>query len=139
MPAAISCCQISPWSTTWTPSFSALVSLAAPTSAPVISRSVFAETDVAVVAPAFSHSRWKVGRGTFSPERGSLIAPVTTTVLPASGASDATTGGRSSPRTQPRQFRAQARQVLDQRRGHLRTDVLHRDECLLARVGHLLQ
>ena len=35
-PAAISCFQISPWSTTSTPSFSAFVSLLAPTSAPVI-------------------------------------------------------------------------------------------------------
>ena len=61
--------------------------------------SVLAETEEAVVAPAFSHRRWKTGRGTFSPERGSAIEPVMTTVLPASGASEATTGGRSSSRT----------------------------------------
>ena len=50
--------------------------------------SVLAETDEAVVAPARSHRRWKTGRGTFSPLRGSAIEPVTTTVLPASGAPD---------------------------------------------------
>jgi hypothetical protein len=58
-------------STTVTPSFSALVSLLAPTPAPVMSRSVLAETEDAVAAPALSQRRWKVGRGTFSPERGS--------------------------------------------------------------------
>ena len=42
------------------------------------------------LAPACSHSRWKAGRGTFSPLRGSAIVPVMTTVLPASGASAAT-------------------------------------------------
>ena len=52
--------------------------------------SVLAETDEAVVAPARSHSRWNAGRGTFSPLRGSAIVPVMTTVLPASGASEAT-------------------------------------------------
>ena len=51
---------------------------------------MFAETDEAVVAPARSHSRWNAGRGTFSPLRGSAIEPVTTTVLPASGAPETT-------------------------------------------------
>ena len=88
-PAAISCPQITarrrrsrprtsrPWR-----------ACDAPTSAPQISMSVLAETDDAVVAPARSHSRWKAGRGTFSPLRGSAIEPVITTVLPASGASE---------------------------------------------------
>ena len=58
-----------------------------------------AETEEAVVAPARSHSRWNVGRGIFSPLRGSAIVPVMTTVLPASGASEATSGGRSSSST----------------------------------------
>src|ERR671914_677660 len=40
--------------------------------------------------------RWNAGRPTFSPLRGSEIVPVITTVLPASGASAATSGGRSS-------------------------------------------
>ena len=52
----------------------------APTSAPVMSMSVLPETDDAVVAPARSQSRWKVGRGIFSPLRGSEIVPVMTTV-----------------------------------------------------------
>ena len=69
-PASISSFQISPWSTTSTSSFSALVSLLAPTSAPVISMSVLAETELAVVAPARSARRWKTGRGTFSPCAG---------------------------------------------------------------------
>ena len=46
-----------------------------------------AETEEAVVAPARSHRRWNTGRATFSPLRGSAIAPVTTTVWPAGGAS----------------------------------------------------
>ena len=98
-PASISCFQTSAWSTTSTPSFSAFAVLLAPTFSPVMSRSVLAETEDAVVAPARSHRRWNAGRGTFSPLRGSAIVPVTTTVLPASGASAATCGGRSSSST----------------------------------------
>ena len=89
----------SAWSTTSTPSFSALAVLLAPTFSPQISMSVLAETEDAVVAPARSQSRWNAGRGTFSPLRGSAIVPVMTTVLPASGASAATCGGRSSSST----------------------------------------
>ena len=55
---------------------------------------MLAETDDAVVAPARSHRRWNAGRGIFSPLRGSAIEPVMTTVLPASGASAATSGGQ---------------------------------------------
>ncbi|RKQ86484.1 hypothetical protein C8N24_4496 [Solirubrobacter pauli] len=57
IPALIICSQISDWSTTATPSFSALAIFAAPTSAPVISMSVLAETEEAVVAPARSQRR----------------------------------------------------------------------------------
>jgi hypothetical protein len=83
------------WSPISMPSFSALVSLLASTSAPVMSMSVLVETEDALVAPAFSYMRWEVGAGTFSLDRGPVIKPVITTVLPASGASDATTGGRT--------------------------------------------
>src|SRR3954465_2479905 len=118
--------------------------------------SVLAETEGAVVAPAFSHRRWNVGRGIFSPLRGSAIVPVMTTVLPASGASAATSGGRSSARTStdtprertrpgpppappPPEPRRRPPEVLLERGRDLRADVLDGLERLRARPGHLLQ
>ena len=57
IPAVISWGQMSPWSATSTPSFSAFASLLAPTSAPVISRSVLAETDVLTWWGHIAHQR----------------------------------------------------------------------------------
>ena len=82
---------------------------------------MLADTDEAVVAPARSQSRWKTGRATFSPLRGSAIAPVTTTVLPASGAPDTTSGGRSSSRT--------SRSTPSSRRRAISARVLSRARC----------
>ena len=106
---------MSAWSTISTPSFSALPVLLAPTFSPQISRSVLAETDDAAVAPARSASRWKVGRGIFSPLRGSAIVPVMTTVLPASGASPLTSGGRLRAHVEVHAELAQAPQLRARR------------------------
>ena len=123
--------------------------LLAPTSAPQISMSVLAETEDAVVAPAFSHRRWNVGRGIFSPLRGSEIVPVMTTVLPASGASDGDLRRQvlvahvevDAALAQPLQLGAQvSRSRCSCEAGRdLRADVLDLLQRLLAGVGDLLQ
>ena len=108
---------------------------------------MLAETEEAVVAPARSPSRWNAGRGTFSPLRGSAIEPVMTTVLPARGAPQATTGGRSSSRTSRATLEfaeavdlgAQAREVPGERSRDLRADVVDLRQRLLAGARDLLQ
>ena len=99
-----------------------------------ISMSVLADTDEAVVAPACSHSRWNAGRATFSPLRGSAIAPVIDDGL-ARPAARRRRPRREvlvehvevrRPRSAGARSRAAAGEVLDEARGDLRADVLDR-------------
>ena len=137
------------WSTTSTPSFSALAVLAAPTPAPQISMSVLAETEEAVVAPALSQSRWKDGAGDLLAAARIGDRAGDHDGLAGQRCAGDDRGGRSSSRTSrstpSSRRRASSARVLSraevrvQAGGDLRADVLDLLQRLLAGVGDLLQ